>query len=56
MATSLTRTEIEVLRRTLAEHIRRPHIDPTVLMRIAREELRLRDDLDAFWEPDGASQ
>lgn len=56
MSTSLTRTEIEVLRRTLAEHIRRPHIDPTVLMRIAREELKLRDDLDAFWEPEEASQ
>ena len=44
----LNRHDIEVIRRALREHIDMPWIDPAVLIRTAREELKIRDAVTPF--------
>lgn len=44
----LNRHDIEAIRRALREHIDMPWIDPAVLIRTAREELKIRDAVTPF--------
>ena len=45
----ISKKEVQVLRRALREHIDMPWIDPAVLIRMAREEMHLRDQIDPFY-------
>lgn len=49
MANHFTRADIEALRLALKDHMKRPFMDPAKLIAMAREELRLRDAVDAFF-------
>lgn len=50
---SLTKEDIEVLQAVTRWRKDAPGIDPAVLMKIAREELRLRDEIDPFFSYSG---
>lgn len=41
--------EVEALRQALKRHMEEPWIDPALLIKIAREELHMRDAIDPFW-------
>ena len=45
----LNRHDVIALQRALRDHMAHPTIDPAVLLRIAREELRIRDGIDPFY-------
>lgn len=49
ISNNLTRVDIEALRMALKRHIKNPHLDPAVLIRMAREELAIRDAIDPFF-------
>lgn len=49
IANNLTRQDIEALRLALARHMKNPSIDPATLIRMAREELAIRDAIDPFY-------
>ena len=44
----LNRSEMRILQRALRDHVDMPWIDPAVLIKLAREELRIRDGIDPF--------
>lgn len=45
----INRHDIKVLQKALRDHMDRPWIDPALLLKMAREELRLRDKIDPFY-------
>lgn len=45
----LNRHDVIALQRALRDHIAHPTIDPAVLLRIARDELKIRDGIDPFY-------
>ena len=45
----VNRHEMRVLQQALREHLARPSIDPAVLIKLAREEMRIRDGIDPFY-------
>ena len=44
-ANPFTRAEIAVLRQAMRDHVNHPTIDPAILIRMAREDLKLRDEI-----------
>lgn len=44
----INRHELKILQRALRDHIDMPYIDPAVLLRIAREEMAIRDGINVF--------
>lgn len=44
----INRHEMKVLQRALRDHIDRPYIDPAILLRLAREEMNIRDGINVF--------
>ena len=49
IANNLTRADIEALRLALARHIKHPHLDPAKLIKMAKDELAMRDEIDPFY-------
>lgn len=49
IANNLTRNDIEALRLALTRHIKNPTIDPAQLIKMAKEELAMRDAIDPFF-------
>lgn len=49
IANNLTRQDIEALRMALSRHMKNPTVDPAELIRMAKEELRIRDAIDPFF-------
>lgn len=49
IANNLTRADIEALRLALAQHIKHPHLDPAKLIKMAKDELAMRDEIDPFY-------
>lgn len=49
IANNLTRQDIEALRLALSRHMKNPTVDPAELIRMAKEELRIRDAIDPFF-------
>lgn len=45
----VNRHDMMVLRNALREHLQHPNIDPAILIRLAREELQIRDGIDPFY-------
>lgn len=45
----LNRNDMIVLQRALRDHLHQPSIDPALLIRLAREELHLRDGINPFY-------
>lgn len=45
----INRHDIKILQKALRDHMDRPWIDPALLLKMAREELRLRDKIDPFY-------
>lgn len=45
----INRHDMKVLQRALRDHLDRPWIDPAILLRMAREEMKLRDEIDPFF-------
>lgn len=45
----LNRHEVNAMQLAVRAHIKRPTIDPAVLLKLAREEMRLRDGIDPFF-------
>lgn len=45
----LNRTEAKALQRALAQHIKNPTIDPALLIKLAREELKIRDEINPLF-------
>lgn len=44
----INRHEMKVLQRALRDHMDRPYIDPAILLRLAREEMNIRDGINVF--------
>lgn len=44
----INRHEMKVLQRALRDHIDRPYIDPAILLKLAREEMNIRDGINVF--------
>lgn len=44
----ISRIEVEALRAALRDHMQRPSYDPAILIRLAREELSIRDGINPF--------
>lgn len=49
MANNLTRQDIVALRMALSRHMKHPTIDPALLIKMAKEELSIRDEIDPFY-------
>lgn len=49
IANNLTRQDIDALRMALARHMKQPTIDPALLIKMAKEELAIRDEIDPFY-------
>ena len=49
MANNLTRQDIDALRMALSRHMKHPTIDPALLIKMAKEELSIRDAIDPFF-------
>lgn len=49
MANNLTRQDIDALRMALSRHMKQPTIDPALLIKMAKEELSIRDEIDPFY-------
>lgn len=49
MANNLTRQDINALRMALSRHMKHPTIDPALLIKMAKEELSIRDEIDPFY-------
>lgn len=49
MANNLTKNDIAALRLALKRHLKNPTIDPAVLIRQAKEEMQIRDEIDPFF-------
>lgn len=49
IANNLTRQDIDALRMALARHMKQPSIDPALLIKMAKEELAIRDEIDPFY-------
>lgn len=45
----LNRHEMQVLQHALRDHLDRPYIDPAILIRLAREELKMRDSINPIY-------
>lgn len=45
----VNRHEMKVLQNALRQHLQTPWIDPAILLRMAREEMKLRDEIDVFY-------
>ena len=45
----INRSEVKALQLALRNHLREPYIDPAILLRLAREEMKLRDKIDPFF-------
>ena len=45
----ISQIEVKALQRALRQHIEQPTLDPALLIKIAREELHMRDAIDPFW-------
>lgn len=45
----INRHEMKVLQNALRQHLQTPWIDPAVLLRMAREEMKIRDEIDVFY-------
>lgn len=45
----ITRSEMRVLQRAVRDHLNMPWVDPAVLLRLAREEMKIRDGIDPFY-------
>ena len=45
----LNRAEAKALQRALAQHIKNPTIDPALLIKLAREELKIRDEINPLF-------
>ena len=44
----INRSDMMILQRALREHLARPHIDPALLIRLAKEEMQIRDGINPF--------
>ena len=44
----INKKEVQILRTALRNHLEMPWIDPAVLIRKAREEMAIRDEIDPF--------
>ena len=44
----INRHEMKVLQMALKDHMDRPYIDPALLIKLAREEMKIRDGIDVF--------
>jgi hypothetical protein len=49
IANNLTRQDIVALRMALSRHMKHPTIDPALLIKMAKEELSIRDEIDPFY-------
>lgn len=49
VANNLTRQDIQALRLALARHIKNPTLDPAALIKMCKEELTIRDEIDPFY-------
>lgn len=49
IANNLTRQDIDALRMALSRHMKQPTIDPALLIKMAKEELSIRDEIDPFY-------
>lgn len=49
IANNLTRQDIDALRMALSRHMKHPTIDPALLIKMAKEELSIRDAIDPFF-------
>lgn len=45
----INRHEMKVLQNALRNHLKTPWIDPAILLRMAREEMNIRDEIDVFY-------
>lgn len=45
----VNRHDMKILQSALRQHLQTPWIDPAILLRMAREELNLRDEIDVFY-------
>ena len=45
----INRHDMKVLQNALRQHLQTPGIDPAILLRMAREEMNLRDEIDVFY-------
>lgn len=45
----VNRHDMKILQNALRQHLQTPWIDPAILLRMAREELNLRDEIDVFY-------
>ena len=49
IANNLTRADVEAIRIALSQHMENPGLDPAQLIKMAKEELALRDAIDPFF-------
>lgn len=45
----INRHDMKVLQNALRQHLQTPWVDPAILLRMAREEMHLRDEIDVFY-------
>ena len=49
IANNLTRADVEAIRIALSQHMENPGLDPAQLIKMAKEELAIRDAIDPFF-------